>query len=587
VHSNLGSVLKEQSKLEEAAACYRKALALSPSAELHYNLAHTLGMLGEMDAAIESYHQALLLKSDLVDAHYNLGNTFQAQGKPDAAVESYGMAISSKPDFVDAHYNLGNTLKSLGKLDAAIESYRKVLAIEPDHTGAQTNLGNALLDKGEIDAAVAHYRNALALKPDFPLCHSNLFFALSFSGNCVPEQYLEEARRYGSRVTAQANPYTDWPVAPASRTKPLRIGLVSGDLRAHPVGFFLEGILTHLNPAKICLIAYSSGQEDGFSERIKPRFAVWNSIVELSDEAAAREIHEDGVDILIDLAGHTGSNRLPLFAWKPAPVQASWLGYWATTGVPAIDYFLADAVSVPQAHVEHFTETVWYLPDTRLCFTPPARDAQLTLTALPASVNGYLTFGCFQKNAKINDAVLAVWGRIFEALPQARLRLQNMQMDSPATRAETERRLAKVGILPHRVTIEGGMAREDYFAAHANVDIILDTFPYPGGTTTCEALWMGVPTVTLAGDTLLGRQGASMLSCAGLPDWIANDADDYLEKTLAHAADIDRLATLRRELRQQVLASPLFDAPRFARHLEDALQAMWRQKMHPHGANGN
>ena len=361
---------------------------------------------------------------------------------------------------------------------------------------------------------------------------------------------------------------------------PLRIGLVSGDFRTHPVGFFLEGILANLNPARVELVAYSmSPQEDELTARLRPCFVAWNIIVGLSDEVAARKIHDDGIHILIDLTGHTASNRLPMFALKPAPVQVSWLGYFATTGLPAIDYLLADPVSVPETHRDHFTETVWYLPETRLCFTPPANRTGLELTPLPAVQNGYITFGCFQNLTKVNDAVLAAWGRIFFALPEARLRLQNSQMNCSTAREYLQQRLAQVGIMPKRVIMEGSVPREIYLAAYANVDIILDTFPYPGGTTTCEALWMGVPTLTLAGGTLLARQGASMLTCAGLEDWIASDEGDYVTRTLFHASDIHRLAQLRSGLRQKVLASPLFNARRFALHLEDALQNMWQQKI--------
>jgi predicted O-linked N-acetylglucosamine transferase (SPINDLY family) len=304
----------------------------------------------------------------------------------------------------------------------------------------------------------------------------------------------------------------------------------------------------------------------------------------MNDETAAQKIHADGIDILIDLAGHTAESRLPVFAWKPAPVQVSWLGYFASTGVPGIDYLLADKISVPESDRPYFTETIWHLPDTRLCFTPPDMPdaaAQLTSTPLPALRNdkGHITFGCFQSMAKINDAVLKVWGQIFQALPQARLRLQNKQMSCPALRETLMQRLAQAGIAADRITLTGQVPRTQYLAAHAEVDMILDTFPYPGGTTTCEALTMGVPTLTLAGTTLLARQGASLLACAGLTGWIADNLDDYVAKALAHAGDLARLVQLRAGLRQQALASPLFDAARFAVALEHALHGMWRTRM--------
>jgi predicted O-linked N-acetylglucosamine transferase (SPINDLY family) len=294
----------------------------------------------------------------------------------------------------------------------------------------------------------------------------------------------------------------------------------------------------------------------------------------LNDEAAAQLIHADGVHVLLDLSGHTGRNRLPVFAWKPAPVQASWLGYFATTGMAEIDYFLADEIGVPEAQRGHFSETVWYLPGTRLCFTAPEVD--LPVAPLPALKNGYLTFGCFQNLSKVGNEVLTVWGKILSAMPDAKLRWQCKQLGDQAVRAQFIERLRQHGIDPARVTLHGSVTREAYLAAHAEVDVMLDTFPYPGGTTTCEALWMGVPTLTVAGDTLLARQGASLLTAAGLGDWVTTGEEDYISQAAALANDLPKLATLRAGLRGQVRVSPLYDARRFARNFEEALWGMWQ-----------
>jgi predicted O-linked N-acetylglucosamine transferase (SPINDLY family) len=256
-------------------------------------------------------------------------------------------------------------------------------------------------------------------------------------------------------------------------------------------------------------------------------------------------------------------------------VQVTWLGYFATTGVAEIDYLLADPVSVPPEHQGHFTETVWYLPDTRLCFTPP-QDAP-AVAPLPALANGCVTFGSFQNLAKLNDAVLALWARVLAALPDARLRLQNKQFADADIRRQVVQRLQGSGVPPERVSLHGPQPRAAYLAAHGEVDLILDTFPFPGGTTTCEALYMGVPTITLAGDRLIARQGASLLAAAGLNDWVAHSPAQFVEQAIARAGELPALARLRAGLRDQVLASPLFDAPRFARHFEIALRKMWAQ----------
>ena len=576
-HNNLGNALQAQSRFDMAIEHYRQACLLKPDyADAYNNMGNALLTRNDPDAAVESYRKALSLKPDYAEALYNLGNAFQVQNKLDEAVESYRKALKLQPYYVSAHNNMGTVLLKQGKLSAAVESYRNVLMLQPDFAEAYGNLGNALRDQGKLDEAIASYRKALLLKPDYIEAHSNLLLALSYQ--CLPVQYLAEANSYGSKVLAQAKPYTHWTVH--NDSLPLKIGFISGDLREHPVGFFLESILAHLNPARVELVAYSTvPQEDSLTARIKPHFVAWNIIADLDDAAAARKIYADGIHILIDLAGHTAHNRLPVFAWHPAPVQVSWLGYFASTGVPGMDYLLTDPVSTPEYQREHFIEKVWYLPDTRLCFTPPSASPKLSIRPLPALHNGYITFGCFQRLFKINDGVLALWGQILRALPQARLRLQNVQLSCSDTSEQLLLRLARIGIAPERVTLVGGLPREENLAAHADVDIILDTFPCPGGTTTCEDLWMGVPTLTLGGNTLLSRQGASLLACAGLEDWIACDEKDYVTRVLAHAANISHLAELRFNLRDKVFASPLCDAPRFALHLEDALYGMWHQKM--------
>jgi len=428
---------------------------------------------------------------------------------------------------------------------------------------------------------VEHYRRAIEIDPSSMDAHCNLLFVLSFDPKCAPTEYLAEAQRFGEKIEARARPFTAWPNASDAslRGSVLRVGLVSGDFRAHPVGFFIESWLHHVDRGALEVIAYSTQpREDVVTAQLKPRFAAWRSIDGLNDEEAAQRIHADGIDILIDLAGHSAHNRLPVFAWRAAPVQVSWLGYFASTGVPGMGWLIADPVSVPERHREHFSERVCYLPDTRLCFTPPEELPRLVVNALPASAAGHLTFGCFQSLSKINAGVLAAWGRIFAALPDARLRLQNADLALPAVRATLLERLVKVGIVATRVDLAGAMPRDDYLAAYSRVDVMLDTFPYPGGTTTCEALWMGVPTLTLAGESMLARQGASLMACAGLADWVAGDEDDYVDRALEHAREIDDLAELRKRLRRQALASPVFDAPRFARHMEVALQGLWRSR---------
>jgi predicted O-linked N-acetylglucosamine transferase (SPINDLY family) len=353
---------------------------------------------------------------------------------------------------------------------------------------------------------------------------------------------------------------------------------VSGDLYDHPVGFFFESVLAALRartPARLELTVYANGlNDDATTRRIRAAAHAWRVVAGLSDEHLVQVIRDDGIDVLVDLSGHTGRNRLPAFAWKPAPVQATWLGYFATTGVAAIDYLIADPWAVPEGADDEFTESVWRLPETRMCFTPPA-DAP-DVADLPARAGNPLTFGCFSHLTKVNDDVLALWARVLVAVPGSRLFLKAPQLAADTVHDALLARFQAHGIGAERLILEGPSRRADYLAAYEDVDLMLDTFPYPGGTTTAEALWMGVPVLTLAGDTFLSRQGRSLLTNAGLPEWVANDADDFVARAVARAADLDGLADLRRGLRQRLQASPLFDAPRFAAHFEAALRGMWQ-----------
>ncbi|WP_282183687.1 tetratricopeptide repeat protein [Herbaspirillum sp. ST 5-3] len=609
---NLGNALMDQGNACAAQENYRKALAIrSDYPEALNNLGNALEGIGELGAAENSFRRALTIKPDYPEAHYNLGNTLLAQDKYVESAEAYASAIALRPDFAEAHYNRGKALEACGIVDGAAESYRKAinfrhgypeahnnlgnvvlvqggpedaaahfrdaLHLRPDYAEALNNLGNALQEQGELDEALACYRRALAVRPDYDNAFSNLLLTQSFNPACTPEQYLAQALRFGEQVAQRATPYSSWKVDSCeSDARPLRVGLVSGDLRLHPVGIFLESILANLDPAQVELFAYpTNSRQDELTRRIQSRFAAWHSIANMSDEQAARRIHEDGIHVLIDLAGHTAGNRLAVFAWKPAPIQVTWLGYFATTGMREMDYILCDEIALPQSDEGHFVEKAWYLPRTRLCFSTPSED--ISVAPLPALAQGTLTFGCFNNLLKMNDEVVGVWARVLQKLGGSRLLLKSRQLNEATTRQRTLARFAAHGIGAERVLMEGSSSRGDYLRAYNRVDIALDPFPYTGGTTSVEGLWMGVPLVTKRGDRLLGRQGEGLLHHLGMADWIADDCDDYVAKAVAHAADLTALTSLRAGLRGRLSLSPLCDAPRFARDLEMALIGMWQQ----------
>ena len=580
MYAHRANALQAQQQYQAAIDSYQQAIKLQPQFfEAYANLGIAYRGLGQLDAAIDSYQRAIAINPDYAPAYNSLGSALKTQGKLNAAVESYRHALRLNPQYADAYNNLANAYQTLGRLNEAVTSYRQALALNPHYTDVYSNLGNALQSLGQYQAAIDSYRQALVLQPNAVVARSNLLFALSFYPQCTPSAYLAEARHYGELLLAQAQPYQQWPHSQKNPAR-LRVALLSGDLKTHPVGYFIESILAHLNANQLEVFVYSTQPfEDELTQRIKQHISRWQTVVGLTDAAAAHTIHHDGIDVLIDLAGHTAHNRLPILAWKPAPLQISWLGFFSSTGVIGIDYLLADPLSVLASQQAHFSEKIWYLPETRLCFTPPSTDVDQVLLSLPALKNGYITFGCFQKLAKINDDVLTLWGRIFKALPQARLRLQSKQMNCPMAREQLLSRLSSFGINKQHVEIMAEVPRAAYLAAYAEVDMILDTFPFTGGTTTCEALWMGVPTLTLTGNTLLARQGVSLLSAVGLHEWIAADEQMYVDKAISYAQQLPALAQLRTQLRSMLQRSPLVDAPRFARHFSYALQSMWREKM--------
>ncbi len=395
-----------------------------------------------------------------------------------------------------------------------------------------------------------------------------------------PRRSVWPSREFGREVARADGPaFTDWPEAARQTANggPLRVGFVSADLRSHAVAYFLEGVLERLDPTRVESIAYPNGTATGadpVSARLRGRFAAWRPLPP-DDAAAAELIRADGVQVLLDLSGHTAGNRLTMFARRPAPAQASWLGYAGTTGVDAMDVLIANAALSPDM-ADECSETVLRLPGARLCFTPPPDNAPAVAPS-PASANGYITFCCCNDLAKLNDDVLGLWARVLTAVPASRLLLRAGQLDDSPLREDFVARLAAAGIDPARVDLEGPLPRAEYLAAYARADMALDPFPYPGGATSAEALWMGVPVLTLAGRGLLAGQGADIASAAGQSDWIARDADDYVRLAMERAADYPALARLRAGLRARVAASALCDAGRFASDLTGALSEIWRR----------
>lgn len=579
-HQAHGVVSLMLGREQDAEESFRRVIALQPLHALaHDGLGNSLAAAGRHDAAIPCFRQATLLQPDFVNAYCNWGDAFFAINNHAEALSKYHQALALAPRLPHALFQIGSLFMDQKRYLDALPWLEQVLEIQPELVAARVNLAVCLHELGRYAEEKVAYRRAIEADATCMAAHSGLLMALTDDPDCTPEAYLQDARYFAQVARSLARPYSAWPALQNWHPgQALRVGLVSGDLRHHPVGHFIEGVLANLDPTKIELFAYQiTPHEDALTARLKPMFNTWRYIgmLEVDDASAANIIHNDGIHVLIDLGGHTRFNRLSTFAWKPAPVQVSWLGYFASTGVLGMDYLLADRVLVPQAHLAHFSEEIAYLPETRVCYFPHQIAKNMAVADLPALENGYLTFGCFQNLRKLNDRVLALWAQVMQALPTTRLLIMNKQLETASTRQAFLQRIAKAGIAPDRVTIEGECDYRNYLEAYADVDMVLDTLPFTGCTTTCEAIWMGVPTLTLCGDRLVGRQGVSLLRCIGLEDWIAVDTEDFVARALKHASDLGRLAALRTTLRHKMACSPLVDSPRFARHLENILHELW------------
>ncbi|MBM4060179.1 MAG: tetratricopeptide repeat protein [Planctomycetes bacterium] len=527
--------------------------------------------------ALEGRAQAMLARYPASGFLWNLlGAVLSMQGKD--GLQALQKARTFLPMDPEVLANLGSALGAHGRYEEAEDCCLRAIANRPGFAPAHINLGNVRLNQGRWVDAEASYRRALQLKPDYTDAHSGLLFIHNYRQDASPAAMLAEAQRYGEAMAARARPFQHWD-NPPDPDRCLRIGLLSGDLGAHPVGYFLVGVLRALAAQQAGRLEFFAYANRTFIDDVNAQLRVccrdWCPTAGLDDRTLANRIRDDGIDLPLDLAGHTLYNRLPVLAWRPAPVQITWLGYFATTGVAAVDYLLADPWSLPDSEAGHFTERIWRLPETRLCFTPP--DVAVAVGPLPALASGCVTFGCFNKLTKINDGVVALWSRLLGSVPGSRLFLKAEQLGEAAVRGTIVGRFAAHGLGAERLILEEAEPRAAYLATYRRVDIALDPFPYTGATTSAESLWMGVPVLTLAGQRFPSRQGVSLLQNVGLPEWIAADQQDYVARAAAHAADLEGLAALRQRLRPQLLASPFCDAVRFARHFAGALRGMWTQ----------
>jgi protein O-GlcNAc transferase len=530
---------------------------------------HRVGRLAEAESI---YRQILSQRPETPEILSLLADLFNSSGRHADAIAALTRVIELKPTDPNPLVSLGNAHRQMGNLDGAIDAYRRAIIIQPDFSGALNNLGNALRDTGDLNAALDCFRRSAAAGDD-PAIAGNLCFALHFDPSTESGQLRQLHDAWNERFARPLLPQVLNYINSPDPNRRIRIGYVSPDLRNHPVGLFMLPLLANHNRTAFEVYCYSDAVPDLMTRRLAALIHGWRETLRFSDAELAEQIRHDGIDILVDLALHSRGSRLLAFARKPAPVQVCYLGYCSTSGLTAMDYRLSDPFLDPPGIDEHvYIEKTICLPQTYWCYQP-ILDAPPP-GPLPAKGNGFVTFGCLNNFSKVNVTVLEVWRHIIQNTPQSHLIVHS---HNGHHRDRILADYARVGISANRIEFVGTQPLARYLETYQRIDIALDPFPFPGATTSLDALWSGVPVVTLAGNTAVSRAGLSILSNVGLAELVSRNTNDYVGTAIQLAADLPRLEDLRASLRQKLRLSPLTNAPRFTRDIEVTFREMWRK----------
>jgi protein O-GlcNAc transferase len=552
----------------------KKALLSKPDYfDAYNNLAIVLQEIGHLDEAVSCYQQAIQFHPVSYLPYYNLGNLFKEKGQFEKAIDCYQKALQANPDLIEAYTQLGRIFDERGQIESGISCYKYALQLNPNLFEELTNVGILLGQQSKLDEAEVYFRRALEVKPSgFPAYH-NLLFNMCHNSKHDVLTIFNEHRKFAEQY--ERSPYyTSFP-NDRNPKRIIRIGYVSPDLRKHPVSYFLEPVLQQHNKEQFEIFCYSnSAIEDEVTGRLHEYSDHWRNIVEMSDRRAAELVRNDRIDILVDLAGHTANNRLLMFAMKPVPLQVSWIGYLSTTGLSAIDYKITDNNADPTDMTEQFhTEELLRLPECFLCYLP-IRDSP-EIGPLPVLSTGHITFCSFNKFFKFSEEIVSLWSTILKRVPDSLFMLKSICDE--ATGHYIRNRFAKKGVREDRIIISSWDPSPKHLESYNLVDIGLDTYPFNGLTTTCEAMWMGVPVINLAGTAYHSRVGISLLSNAGLKDLVAETRDQYIEIAVNLAKDMKRLRSFRDQLRDMMKTSPLCHAERFTANLETSYRQVWKK----------
>lgn len=574
--SQLAILMHISQRDEEAIAAYQAVLRIEPqNSSAHNEMGMLLQAAGRLDEALVSYRELLNLIPEDHVVYNNIATVLQAQGHFEAAMEQYRQALEITPSFAIAHCNLGTCLLKMGRLEECLPWFYSSIKHDPKLYLAHNNLLAILIELGRTDEATDVCRNAIKHNPDWNIMHSNLLFILSHGAGVSATELFKEHQRFGAQIET---PWVaKWPTHANERhpERVLRVAFVSADLYNHAMANFITPLLEALVDATgLEIYIYCNNRvNDHITAHLRKLIFNWHDIQQLSDDQFAQRIAADGIDILIDLSGHSGHNRLPVFARKPAPLQASWLGYMMTTGLRAMDYYISDPfLSPPGLLDDQFTEKLLHLPASVAYL--PAQDVPPVAPA-PASANGYLTFGSFNRSNKLSHELFVRWAALLRAIPDAKMVVAAMPDEKTITMIRDC--FASEGVGAERLSFHRRTSAREYMDLHRLVDVCLDSAPYPGGTTTYNALWMGVPTLTMTGPTMLGRLGAVIAEHMGLHEYISHDDEDFVRKGMALAADISQVINLRGKLRTRFTDSAMGQPALIAAGLDSALRAIWRR----------
>jgi protein O-GlcNAc transferase len=576
-HGRIGLVLQEMGQSDEASGFYRKANQLNPNNLIAlYGLGVALQEKGQFNESIKYYYRTLEVNPDNYIAYNNLGNVLRDAGRDGEAIDCFKKALEINANHAGTYDNLGNALRHVRRYREAVACFQKALQIDPNHVATYVNLGGALADLGRLIEAEKAFRRALQIQPDSTLAYSNLLFIMNYSSrydaNTIFLEHCRFAERFAGPLSSKILPHFN----DTSSLRRLKVGYVSPDFRNHSVHYFVEPILAWHNREHFEVFCYSNSKEyDEVTRRIQGYADQWRNIKGMPNEQAAELIRKDQIDILVDLAGHTADNRILLFACKPAPVQVTWIGYPCTTGLSMIDYKIVDNYSGPPGMAEQFyAEKLMRLPESFLCYLPETDSPDIG--NLPALSSRHITFGSFNNFTKVSQEIIALWAKILGAIAGSRLIMKAHGLSDAATCDHAMDMFAQESIVPERIKLlPWEPTISEHLGKYGSIDIALDTFPYNGTTTTCEALWMGVPVITLSGGTPASHVGVSILSNVGLPELVAGTPDEYVSIAVNLAGDLNRLQSLRQNLRDMMRCSPLCDAKRFISNLETCYSRMW------------